>query len=662
MTAKLRFLIISLFVFTLVIRPGVSRAEPLPTVRAAFDKTFYSRSDVFTLTGTITNSSPETLRYTRLTLTIFAATKPGAPLLRAFDSQAPPVIKQTWLKNIAPGYIQVPFERDLKLLNLAEGVYPTELSLTLADRQIVVDRSFLVVLDPKDTQMPVALVWNLHQPEHRMPNGVFVNDDMAALVENRPEKQGLLTQQLAALSENPTIKANLAISPILAEQLQAMGGGYILGKGRRRQQVTSNETGALDAKSWLDSLTKATAAGQVETLSSPYGQAPLPVLSALGWRIDSLGQLRAARTAGGKEQNSGGGAPGLYLPGLLIDEPSAKSAVRSGFKYAVADPGRAAGRKRQNRPRRLLEFKSGGRSLTIFPGDTEIADWLRTVAPEKAGPELTALLAQRLIAGGAENPVIIAPNTGSSLLNGELVKQIYQMLSRTPWLKTVNLASSLDRPREDVKLNRLPVTLSADKAYLATLKSARRDLNDFASAVSAKNGLRRRLERLFYVSESIDYLLDSGDGVPALGKAYADSIRQTIDSEFSKLELAPPAKITFSSRTGKIPIAIVNRAGYPVRARLLLSGKEFLFSDDKREKVTLMPKENLVSYNITAGFVGVSKLTASIYVGHRKIASRQIEVRVSNLLRYLIIGATTLLVGGGGMAIFLRGRKEINEI
>jgi len=661
-TAKLRFLIICLFVFTLVIRPSVSRSEPLPTVRAVFDKTFYGRSDVFTLTGTITNSSPETLRYARLTLTIFAAATPGAPLQRAFDSQAPPVIKQTWTKTIAPGYIQVPFVRDLKLLNLAEGVYPTELSLTLADRQTVIDRSFLVVLDPKDTQMPVALVWNLHQPEHRLPDGVFVNDDMAVLVENRPDRQGLLTQQLAALTENPTIKTHLVISPSLAEQLLAMTGGYSLGDGRQRQQVTSSDTRALDAKAWLDSLARAVSGGQVETLSSPYGQAPLPVLSALGWQDDSRGQLRDARAADSKRQNNGSGSSGLYLPGLLIDGPSAKSALLAGFKYTVANPGDVPDRRGQNKPRRLLEFKSGDRGLTIFPGDAEIADWLRVVAPEKAGPELTALLAQRLIEGGPLNPVVIAPDTGKALPNGELVKQIYQMLSRTPWLKTVTLGSSLDGPRERVRLNDHPITLTADKAYLTTLKSARRDLNDFASAVSSKNGLRRRLEHLFYVSESIDYLLDTGDGVPALGKAYADSVRRTIDAEFSKLELAPPAKITFSSRNGKIPIAIVNRAGYPIKARLLLSGKEFLFSDDKKEKVTLMPKENLVSYNITAGFVGVSKVTASIYVGHRKIASRQIEVRVSNLLRYFIIGVTALLVGGAGTVIFLKGRKKTSEI
>jgi len=236
------FKVVIILLVALIVAPSAAAASPpgLPMVRLRFDKTVYVPTDTFGATGTVTNDSGVTFRYTRLTLTLFPAVKSREALTSAFETQRPPVVRQTWFKTIGAGPTEVGFKRDLSALRLGEGVYPAELSLTLANRQTLVDRSFLVVLEPKDYQMPVALVWNLHQPERRLPDGTFADNVLGDLVANKPESQGLLQQQLAALIERPTVKVNLAVSPIRSNcrpWLPVMSGGT--GNGGRRSAGTA---------------------------------------------------------------------------------------------------------------------------------------------------------------------------------------------------------------------------------------------------------------------------------------------------------------------------------------------------------------------------------------------------------------------------------------
>ncbi|MDP1809664.1 MAG: DUF6049 family protein [Actinomycetota bacterium] len=656
MNTYLRMLLVILLA-ALVIQPTPAPAQPIPTVKLVFDKNFYGPSETFTATATITNASAVNLRYNRLTLSVFPAAGPGTALSKAFGNPGPPVIHQSWFTTILPGTTSVSLSRSLQTLKLNEGVYPAELSLTLAGRETVVDRSYLVVLGPKDRQMPVAVVWNLHQPERRLPDGTFFDNALAGLVANRPENQGLLSQQLSALGELPTVKANLAVSPVLLEQLSSMAAGYTWHEGRSSKVVARDGESAQDAGNWLESLKKIVAGGQAEILTSPYGQSPLPTLAALGWESDALGQLQAAGTASKKILALDSPLPGLYLPGLMLDKRSAPWLVKSNVKYAVARSTAPNAGVAVAKPLPPLDFKLGRRHLTILQSDPEITGWLHIASPEKAGQELTALLAQRLLAGDADKVVTIAPDEAHSLPSPDLLRQVYQALARIPWAKTVTLASLMDQPKSPANLATGKAPASASRAYKNSVERSRRDLLDFTAGVSSSNELRRQLEHQLYVSESIDYWLGNDPQIPPMGKIYADNIHRTIDSEFSKLELVPPSKITFSTKNGKIPVAIVNRAGYPIKARVHLAGKNFVFSDDKKEEVTLMPKENLISYDITAGFVGLSKLKVTVLVGTRTIASRNIEVRVSNMLRYLVVAITTLSIMGVTTLIFKRGRR-----
>jgi hypothetical protein len=509
----------------------------------------------------------------------------------------------------------------------------------------------LVVVDPKDKPLPVALVWNLHQKERRWPDGVFSDNLLAGLIDNRPNNEGLLSRHLKALESAPSVKANLAISPTLSRQLNIMAGGYSWSLDKTTKKIPKNGRQALMAGDWLRRLQELRDREQVEILTAPYGQAVLPLLAGWGWLEEGAGQVR--RSAAPENYVLPSAAPaGFYLPGLSIDKTSAGWIADSGFDYAVALAEDETGNPASRPP---LKLKSRGRDLTIFSGDPEIAERLTTVASGKAAAEVTALLARRLLAGGQDNPVIIAPDPDWSP-SPELLSGFYQALTETDWIEPINLSAALALKSRPGK----PATVRPPKPaeeYRHKLRVSRRGLRDFSAGVSRGNALRQRLESQFYVAQSIDYL-GPKEEERSIGDIYLDDINRTVEAEFGKLELVPPPGITFSTKNGKVPIVIVNHTDYPVKARVVLSGKEFSFGGDEKSEVVLMPKENLISRDVRAGFVGSSEVTVNLFVGESRIAESQIEVKVSSFLRYLVIVASGLLTLLGATGIVLKARSR----
>ncbi len=645
-----RRLTLVLLLAALLMRFGITETKASPAIRLTFDKTFYNRSETFSANVKATNDSSEALNYTKIALSIFPPLKAGETIETAFKKQAAPIITQQWFKSLSAGLTEINLTRDLAALGLSEGVYPAEVGLTMSNRQTFVDRSFLVILEPKDP-LPVAILWNLHQPKNQLPDGTFINDSLARLVEDKPESQGLLREQLSILLNHPALRVNMAWSPTLTEQLSDMAKGYKWQSGKKTIEVKRDDEEARAASNLLDLVRQVQENGQAEILTSPYGQAPLPLFTSFAWSKYARAQLELAKTVSKKTLSLEHPPRGLYLPGLLIDKQTAIKASKSRFQYTIAQ---ADSSNTTAGPQPPLNFKRDGRNLSIFTSDAEITKWLRTAYHEKAGQELVALLAHRYLFGSKSGVVTIAPDTAHWLPSPQLLQALYSTLNNTEWIKTTTLKSYKNKHGKPINFNTVKKG-EIDKSYLAGIKRAYKAFRDFDLATSRANELRKRLERQFYVLQSIDYVGETDEGIPPVGKTYARDIWKTVDSELAKLDLTTPSNITFSTSVGKIPIAIINRTGYPIKAKLHLSGKDFSFSDDKRS-VALMPKENLISYNITASFIGVSKLKATVFIGNRQVASRYIEVGVSSKLRYLVVSVMALLVVGSAGIVYFKRR------
>jgi hypothetical protein len=628
--------------------PAPAVAHTLPTVQLELDKNYYTSSDHFSASGTIINTSPEHALNAELAISIFPALERGEPLFGRAATDVNPLTCERWHRELSVGLTKVSVNKDLSGLELDEGVYPVEFAVTFPDRLTLLERSFLVVMDTQPKRLPIALVWSLHSGEHRLPDGTFLDNSLADLVKRDPRNQGLLSRYLDMVEANPGLKINLAAGPTLTGQLSAMGAGYDVLEDRKTRHWEQDSPAARDARAWLDRLAKLGKSDHLDILTSPYGEAPLPTLASLGWKIDVQNQIEMAKKTNPFPENK---PTGFYLPGLAADDYTAGQLIRNGFKQALTlgrgEPGSTA----TPQPPYRLERKEG--NLTILAADPEIASWLVFANPEQVGKELTALLAQRFLSAGEKDAVIITPAIDSPP-NPDLANRIYATLNDLPWIETTILPSLTEKAQRTASLHSAKDN-SINTDYRDDVIVSRRLWRNFAAAIPENNPVGQRMTQHMYRAQSIDFLSSSGAYPSGIGEAYLTDTSQTIKGEFAKIELKPPRAVTFSTKIGKIPVAVFNGTGYPIKTRLNIKGKDFSFPDDMKQKVVLKPKENLVSYKVEAGFTGVRVLNVTMSIGNFEIAGQEVEVTVSNMLRVLVVAGTSFMILALG-AIVLVGR------
>ncbi len=626
--------------------PLPAAAADIPRLALSFDKTYYSGSDDIMISGTIINTEARYMGETVVTLSVMPALERNAPLFGRPRSGQTAIAQETWQRDLAVGLTKVDFKGRADTLKLKEGVYPVILAVKPEGGMAFRKRSFIAVLNPNAQRLKVSVVWSFHPGESRSTGGTFVDDRVAELVRSAPDSLGSLQRHLDLLETNPAARVNIAAGATLREQLSALGQGYIL-EGPEPVEVSKESSAAQDAGAWLARFDQLTDTRQIEPLTSPYGEAPLSRLAGLGWEEDVRGQIALST----KQEKPGGG---FYLPGLEIDSFTARRLIESGFEYTVALDGTPTA---TQTPKPPLRFDHNKKRLTVFSADAEISSWLVNAAPESAGNELTAILAQRYLSAKGDEMVVMA-----SAVDGppstELAGRVYGVLTKTPWLEPTALSTQAGKSSKAARVPPPIKVETSEDAYLQALAEARELWLDFTAAVPKDNPIQKRLTRYLFRAQSKDALFAAPDDRQSLGRIYMETVTDMIRMELAKVRLAPPRTITFSTKTGKVPVAIFNGTGYPIKARLALDGKDFTFPGEAENDVTLRPKENLISYDVIADFSGLQVLDIRIRVGGFEIANEEVEVTVSSVLRYIVVGMSIVLTLGLGAILVLRRRKS----
>jgi hypothetical protein len=623
----------------------MATAAEMPKLSLTLEKAHYTGSENFSVTGTIITTDSRYARKASLTIAIMPALERGAPVFGLPWVDQEPVAKESWQRELPVGLTTVELERPLEVLELPDGVYPLDFTAKLSDGLSFSTRAFLVVLRPDTKRLPVAVMWNLSPGEHRLPDGSFLKD-LSSLVRAAPSGRGPLQSHLDAIESNPGIKVNIAAGPTLVEQLTTVSRGYIV-SGPDPFEVTKDSSAAQDSAAWLSRFDLLVEAGQIEPLTAPYGEAPLTLLAAAGWEDDIRGQITLA---GPPETDQ----TGFFLPGLALDSFTARRLVEADFAYTVVLEGESDS---TQSPRVPLRFDHAPDHLTVFSADPELASWVASVAPGQAANQLTAILAQRYLDAEDDELVVVASSQNTPP-SSELAGQIYQTISTLSWVESVPLSTQSTNAVNTARLRPPDNTRQPLGAAFDGLSEARQLWVDFAQSLPAKNPTKQRLDRYLFRAESLASIMAATPGNGLVGELYADAVTNTIRTELAKVRLAPPKNITFSTKRGKVPVAIYNGTGYPIKAQLHLSGRDFSFPNRAQQNITLKPKENLISYDVIAGFTGLNVLDIRVAMGEIEIANEGVEVSVSSMLRYLVVGGGIFAVLGLGVVVAMRGRKE----
>lgn len=402
-------------------------------------------------------------------------------------------------------------------------------------------------------------LWPLVATPVRLADGTFANDALAA--ELRPGgRLDRLLRAGAALDQGAAL--TWAIDPELVETVADMADqdGYQVRAGGG---ATVAGSGSLAAASWLAQLRVATAGAAVVPL--PYAD-PDPVTQV---RHGALDELAAARSTGSTVLAALLPAA-LQVPELAwpvegyLDRPTLRAVARDGVSAVVLD-GRALPTTLElsYTPTGLAQLATPTGRLAGLLADPGLVDLLARAGPTDPAPVLTAqrivaetaMIAAELPSSGPGRTVVAMPPRRWAPPQTFLDQLV--ALAAAPWAAPVSLRELAATQPPEVDRAGLRYPRSQRRAELPESYLLALDTFDSATSVLAS------------------ILADPGRLVPGLRASRARAAsswwgrqpearvnRLSLENDYlSTLRSSvrvQPGSFTFGSRTGKIPITLVN--------------------------------------------------------------------------------------------------------
>jgi len=141
-----------------------------------------------------------------------------------------------------------------------------------------------------------------------------------------------------------------------------------------------------------------------------------------------------------------------------------------------------------------------------------------------------------------------------------------------------------------------------------------------------------------------------------LGISYVKAATDLVAGEFDKVDVVGDKSVVVVGRQGDVPVAVVNRTGYPLKVQLVVSGEGAEFSKGTMMAVTLQPQENVFSF--PARFSrGSPLLTVRVMAGTTVVDEATIRVRSISAGSVVPWVAGIVLVLAAAFALLRRLRR-----
>lgn len=616
-----------------------SHAQESLSARISLNKTYYTPTDSMVADVSVTNGLGRQLTGTSTTLEIFPKLDRFMPL-RDAPTDGIPLLRRTWYGSVAPGEVSQTLDRRLADLGVESGVYPVRAKVTSSEGFSAEAADYLVVLSDDRPKLPVVVMLGTAYPIQRDPEGLFVSERLARHLTVADGRSGSLAQIQESLRSHPQMQLTPVLSPQTLMSLQQMADGYkvrLSGRNGKGKEFTGG--GSKEAAEFLRTTRELLKRPGAEAFFYPYGQA-------------SLARLEEARlSAGIPEQITQGYATVKRLFAEAKITGIATTDLSLGTTFLESLPKEASlalasasqvGADTSATPAPVAMSGENGRAV-VLPIDDELSGLVSESSPVDLRAQLTAALAMRALYG--ENPpehaVTLFLNRRGSLATSDSIRTVVDTLAELPWLATTSpsQAANTSQRRGKPSPNR-PVAESKD-IYVTKLRKVAAKLNTLAGNVPIVSEEVLALERQLLVSEDVFFV--SASAQPGLGDAYLSWLEKRLRDIYAAVHVDKSHHITFSSAQGKIPIAIRNDNSFPLLADIVLDSKDAFQFDDKRRTVRLNPKDNLVTVNVHADFVGTRTLRADVKSGANELGTSDIEVTVNSYVRYAVVLAGVIV-------------------
>jgi hypothetical protein len=474
-----------------------------------------------------------------------------------------------------------------------------------------------------------------------------------------------------ALDAVTPLPVDVAVSPVLADQLEAMASGYQIDAAAGPRTVREGTNGSADAGRVLATLRRVVARTGVELVAQPFGDARLPSLIRSGLAGDAQRLLREGRERLAEILGSSPTETVFHPPVSQIEPDTAAALSALGVRVLLVDPGiipadpglpfgPPAG---SARPLVLVSAAPPVVAVTPDPGVAAVA------ASFPDDPRLAAQAAlAELAAVWLEFPG--TPGRGLSLVVSErimgqpaFVEAFARLVSRSPWLlptRATDLAEGAEEPAAVALPDRSFRPLS--RVYTQSLLETRRALAQFDQAVGGGAELIASLRSNLLLAEG-----GVAQSNPELASLYVSSVQRTIDGTYRQVRPPPSgSRFTLTSKGEAPPLTVANESRYPMRVVVrLVSNRRLLFPSGNTREVTIAANSvALVRVPVRAVATGRFPVKVQILTGgtgvRALIAESDLVIRstaYNRIALFLTIGAAVFLLVWWGRGV-VRGRRR----
>lgn len=549
----------------------------------------------------VTNRSPQQVSDVKVGLSIFGGVGSRSELAQAFGGrlrERDVVGKDTLAEEdaIQPGATwDVVVEKELsEFTNFRTGradnrAYPVRITVTAGRTATAqVDTQVVYFARPAGEPLLVALIVPLHVPPLYDAGGAVVRSAAQAAFGD-----GRIDRLLDALAAHPGVPVTLAPSGLLLDTLADLSDGFILSEQSGREPVGPSDPVAVRAGSDLEKIRGLARRPETRFMVTPYSAAFLP-----GLIRNELADRAQAQVGEGRRRlvNQLGyePLPDWLLPaGGLLDEPTLSVLQRSGVSKAVLHPdsvrlgeGARAPTLTPSAPA-TLETRAG--AVEVIVQDAGLLSVLASkegLSPAQTRQQFLAETATIMLERPAQRRAVAVATPPDWAPDPLVVNGILDALERSPWVRggTPDEMVAQVAERGNLRMASSQEVMAAGprlppEEYFESLRSARRRIDQF-SELGPPTGMLADLDQKLLIAASADWW--TSRTAVEQGRSFTRQVEEAVRREFAKIRAPAAQTITFTSRTGTIPLLVESRAEYPVKVLIRLDSDKLEFPGTER--------------------------------------------------------------------------------
>jgi hypothetical protein len=543
------------------------------------------------------------------------------------------------------------------------GVYPLQLELRSRDQRIAaITTAAIHIFQPP--QKPVLFSWwtEVATPLAFGPDGTLIDPGFEEMLGSR---SGVVAQvdaiaDLLRMDRSGT-PVDVVISPAALDQLRQARDGYERSDGT---SVPADAFPARIANQTLGKLVEIAGDPRARLHAMPFAAPRLPALLSSGLRTDLTAQWQMGDEAFERILGDRPDQTVARPPGLAFDQASVNLLGSRGVTtiLGAADSVERPPQLNDFAPPPAATLRAGsGQSVSLLLPDPGTQALL-------ADPDLRedpVLAAQAVLGELAtiwrEIPV---PEDGTARglaldlfpdLPAGIWGQLLRRLAGAPFLEPVH-AEELPiaiRPAP------FPATLGTTTPegfslqYVDDLAAAARRVEAFASILEEPEGEADRLDRSILYAEASQYIGNEGSG-----RIWIDAVNGVIDRTFSRLKPDTTRRLTFTSRSARIPLSLGDPGHRVLNVRVELASSRVDFLDGNTRSVRLDTANQVISFKVELKAAGTSKIDVFVMSPNGTVLTRSVlrlrSTAINPTALIITIGAGLVLVGLWSRRLFRR--------